>query len=156
MKAARKDVVGLSTADALSKLHDEIKKILQNHETKGRKNRSKENEILPSYAVFITLLVIFGLIYTTYYLTAVLVFAILILNVTFVIREEKLKQSELSRKTELILEDIKLGIILSKDWTVLNYPHLCSPLSPCISLVWTYRDNELVNIKSGLPEEIVR
>lgn len=45
---------------------------------------------------------------------------------------------------------IKLGVTLSKDWKDINYPHLCSPLSPCISLVWTYRDFQLVNLPTAL------
>src|SRR5690349_9022066 len=133
--------VGLSTALALQKLHDDITGVLETYDSK--ESSSKQNEILPIYSIFITLLVNVGLIYTSYYLTSFCLLLILILNVVFVQREEGLRRTELRRKAELILEDIKLGITLSKDWRSINYPHLCSPLSPCISLVWTYRDNEL-------------
>lgn len=150
MEDSRKDTVGLSSADALKKLHDEIEKTLNSHEKRSDKRKTEKNEILPFYSVFITLLVIVGLIYTSYYFTAVSVLLILILNASFVYREERLRVTELERKTKLILEDIKLGITLSKDWNTSNYPHLCSPLSPCISLVWTYRDNELVNMPTAL------
>lgn len=145
-----KENVGLSSADALKKLHDDITGVLKNHERKKCENQSKQNEILPNYSVFITILVIIGLIYTSYYLTAVLVLLLLILNVAFVYREDKLRKSELRRKTQTALEDIKIAITLSKDWKSKNYPHLASPLSPCISLVWTYRDNELVNLPTAL------
>lgn len=142
--------MGMSTADALKKLHDDISGVLTNHENKKCKTIPKQNEILPTYSIIITILVIIGLIYTAYYLTAVLVLLILIFNASFVFREEKLKSTELGRKTKLILEDLKLSVTLSKDWKGINYPHLCSPLSPCISLVWTYRDNELVNLPTAL------
>lgn len=142
--------VGLSTADALKKLHDDIAAVLKSHESKKFGNQKKENEILPLYSVFITIVVILGLIYTSYYVTAVTVLLLLILNVSFVYREERLRKTELRRKTQAALEDIKLAITLSKDWKSKNYPHLASPLSPCISLVWTYRDNELVNLPTTL------
>lgn len=145
-----RESIGLTTADALKRLHDDITETLKNHEEKKRENSSKQNEILPNYSIFITLLVIVGLIYTSFLLTAAVVLLILLLNATFVFREEKLRRTELLRKTQLILEDIKLGITLSKDWKSINYPHLCSPLSPCISLVWTYRDNVLVNLPTAL------
>lgn len=35
-------------------------------------------------------------------------------------------------------------------WKAENYPHLCSPLSPCITLQWTYRDGHLVNLPWAL------
>lgn len=101
-------------------------------------------------SIVITIFVICGLIYTEYYLTALLVLLILLLNATFVYREEKLRRTELERKTRLILDDINLGITLSKDWKSINYPHLFSPMSPCISLIWTYRDYELVNLPTAL------
>lgn len=150
MKGEINESVGLSTAQALKKLHDDIAEVLQKHETKISDNCTKQNEILPSYSIFITILVISGLIYTSYNLTAFCLLLILILNVAFVFREENLRTSEIRRKAELILDDIKLSISLSKDWKSINYPHLCSPLSPCISLVWTYRDNELVNLPTAL------
>lgn len=143
--------VGLSTADALKKLHDDIAGVLENHQNKNSGNLSKQqNEILPTYSIVITIGLIVGLIFTSYYFTSVLVLLLLILNVTFVNREEKLRKTELLRKSRLIMEDIKLSMTLSKDWKSINYPHLCSPLSPCISLVWTYRDNEIVNLPTAL------
>lgn len=150
MKLDGRKSVGLSSADALKKLHEEITKVLEKNRSENIYKNANQNQILPKYSLFITLLVIFGLFYTEFYLTAILVLLILILNVMFVLREEKLKRTELIRKTRLIVEEIKVAVILSKDWKQINYPHLCSPLSPCISLVWTYRDNELVNLPTAL------
>lgn len=35
-------------------------------------------------------------------------------------------------------------------WKPENYPHLCSPQSPCLTLQWTYRDGEIVNLPWAL------
>jgi hypothetical protein len=35
-------------------------------------------------------------------------------------------------------------------WLPENYPHLCSPFSPCITLQWTYRDGHLINLPWAL------
>ena len=35
-------------------------------------------------------------------------------------------------------------------WKSKNYPHLCSPQSPCLTLQWTYRDGEVVNLPWAL------
>lgn len=150
MESREKDSIGLSTAEALKKLHDDIAEVLRNYETKKSENFTKANEILPVYSIFITLLVIVGLFYTSYVLTGICLLLVLSLNVLFVFREENLRKTEIRRKAELILEDIKLSVTLSKDWKSKNYPHLCSPLSPCISLVWTYRENELINLPTAL------
>lgn len=142
--------LGLSTADALKKLADEIAEVLKIYENKKDTKFKSQYEILQNYSIFITILVIFGLIYTMYYGTAFFVFLILVLNIAFVKREDELKRTELIRKCKLVLEDIQLATYLSKDWQDHNYPHLFSPLSPCISLVWTYRDNRLVNLPTAL------
>lgn len=39
---------------------------------------------------------------------------------------------------------------MSAEWRPTNYPHLCSPLSPCVTLQWTYRDGEIVNLPWSL------
>lgn len=35
-------------------------------------------------------------------------------------------------------------------WSAENYPHLHSPLSPCITLQWTLRDGNTVNLPWSL------
>ncbi|KAG5667696.1 hypothetical protein PVAND_015667 [Polypedilum vanderplanki] len=145
--------LGLSTQDALKKLHDDIKKVVdEEYANLKRKKLGKHQNyrILTNYSIFITLLLIIGLFITSYFCTAIVVFLILVFNVYFVYREEKLRSTEMIRKTEELLNDIELSIILSKDWKNTNYPHLISPLSPCITLCWCYRDNELRNLPTAL------
>lgn len=145
--------VGLSTQDALKKLYDDIKKVVdEQYENQKRKKLKKDqnHKILSNYSIFISFLVIIGLFFTSYYFTAILLLLLLIFNIYFVYREEKMKSTEMIRKTKELLDEIELSIILSKDWKNINYPSLCSPLSPCISLCWTYRDNELRNLPTAL------
>lgn len=153
MNIESKAQLGLSTADALKKLHEDITNELIKFENQGKwRNRivDKNSRILSHYSVLITVILAIGLIYTTYYFTAFLVLFILVFNIYFVYREEMLKCTEMIRKTRDILDEIELAIPLSKDWKSINYPHLCSPMSPCITLCWTYRDNEIVNLPTVL------
>jgi hypothetical protein len=150
MQTSENKILGFTTADALKKLHDEISRVLQIYEKRKDIKFKSQYEILQTYSIFITVVVILGLIYTEFYITAFFVLLILVLNVLFVRREDELKRTEMIRKARLVLEDIQLAIYLSKDWKDINYPDLCSPLSPCISLVWTYRDNRLVNLPTAL------
>lgn len=153
MNIESKANLGLSTQDALKKLHEDIRKMLEieSELLKKRKLQKDQNyKILSNYSIFITLLVIVGLFITTYYCTGTLVLLILVFNILFVYREEKLRSTEMIRKSKELLDEIELSIILSKDWKSVNYPHLCSPLSPCISLCWTYRDKELRNLPTAL------
>lgn len=153
MNIESKAEIGLSTADALKKLHEDISNELIIFEKQGKwKNRiaDKNSRILSRYSVLITILLSIGLIYASYYFTAFLVLFILVFNIFFVYREETLKCTEMIRKAREILNEIELAVTLSKDWKSFNYPHLCSPMSPCITLCWTYRDNEIVNLPTVL------
>lgn len=47
MNVKGKECLGLSTADALKKLYDDIAEVLKNHENKKCKTIPKRNEILP-------------------------------------------------------------------------------------------------------------
>lgn len=49
-----------------------------------------------------------------------------------------------------LLAELRLGRRRCADWTDANYPNLCSPLSPCVTLQWTYRDGRLVNLPWAL------
>lgn len=154
MSIDRKANLGLTTADALKKLHNDITRELEKFEKENKwryqHKVDKNNRILSFYSIFITIFLSFGLIFTGFYFTAILVLLILIINVFFVYREDKLKYTEMIRKTREILDDIELAITLSKDWNESNYPHLVSPMSPCITLCWTYRDNEVKNLPTAL------
>ncbi|KAJ1527966.1 hypothetical protein ONE63_007896 [Megalurothrips usitatus] len=79
-------------------------------------------------------------------------FLILILtaaNVFAVAWDNKLRHNEIPLGVSALLQKVKEAIDWS-EWKPENYPHLCSPLSPCITLQWTYRDGMLVNLPWAL------
>lgn len=85
------------------------------------------------------------------YVAAFLLAAILSIDLIIVIRESILRRTEIYRKTRLVLSDLRLAELeLCSEWSASNYPHLCSPLSPCVTLQWTYRDGVIVNLPWAL------
>lgn len=63
--------------------------------------------------------------------------------------DNKLRHNEIPFRIKEMLSRIRAE---SKNiaWTAENYPHLCSPFSPCITLQWTYRDHKVVNLPWAL------
>lgn len=102
------------------------------------------------FPVFVTCIVCFGLYICRYYFSATLIALILLGTIALVIYDNNLRRLEIHRKIKNILDDIHLARSLCKDWTVDNYPNLCSPLSPCVTLQWTYRDGHIVNLPWAL------
>ncbi|XP_058988049.1 transmembrane protein 94-like isoform X3 [Musca domestica] len=156
-----KEGYGLSTKVALGRLHDEIEKILKEYEQKWE----AENWYLKIRSAFVkrydsplgwssiatSLLTTVVLLIAQSYLAAFCLAAILSLDLYVVIRENNLRRTEVYRKTRLILNDIRLAEVeLCADWQPCNYPHNCCPLSPCVSLQWTYRDGVIVNLPWAL------
>lgn len=86
----------------------------------------------------------FSLIYET-----LVILSLLIANFIIVIYDSQLKQKEVPLRVHLVLNEIKQAM-KSKLWQPENFPHLCSPFSPCITLQWTYRDAKIVNLPWAL------
>ncbi|XP_035897448.1 transmembrane protein 94 isoform X2 [Anopheles stephensi] len=152
--------IGLDTKDALQCLHDDIESMLSVHEERFRRQFWLEKirstlvgtstSPLGWFPVLASLLCALSLTVTGYYWSAGLLAALLLLTVAVVVRENNLRKTEIYRKLRTVLIEIRLGIVLCKDWTIDNYPHLCSPLSPCVTLQWTYRDGHVVNLPWAL------
>ncbi|KAJ6638088.1 Transmembrane protein [Pseudolycoriella hygida] len=151
---------GLTTEQALKILHEDIENVVLREELKFS-NESFLNKAKCSFAkpydspmgwfpMLITLLSVFCLYATYYYLSATILLLILVATTILVIRENILRRTEIHRKTQTILEEIALAKILCKNWTEVNYPNLCCPLSPCVTLQWTYRDGIIVNLPWAL------
>lgn len=87
---------------------------------------------------------------TKYIFSSIVLAIILILTLYFVIRENNFKRTEIFRKVRSVLGEITSAKVLCKNWTNNNYPHLCCPLSPCVTLQWTYRDEQIVNLPWAL------
>lgn len=75
---------------------------------------------------------------------------ILLATIILVIYESYLRRTEIFRKVRLIINEIQLAQILCRDWTTLNYPNVSNPMSPCVTLQWTYRDGKIVNLPWAL------
>lgn len=101
-------------------------------------------------SVLTTILVIICLALTKHYFTAICVLFILIATIILVIYESYLRRTEIFRKVRLIINEIRLAVILSRDWTAQNYPNVSNPMSPCVTLQWTYRDGKIVNLPYAL------
>lgn len=84
------------------------------------------------------------------FICGLLLLALVIFTIALQIRENRLRKTELHSKTATLLDDIDAAITLSADWQPDNYPHIFSPLSPCVSLQWTYRDGQIVNLPWAL------
>lgn len=74
---------------------------------------------------------------------------LLIIGITIELYDNKLRYDEVPNKVLAVLQ--KMGTEMNFiNWTEVNYPDLFSPLSPCITLQWTYRDGKLVNLPWAL------
>lgn len=49
-----------------------------------------------------------------------------------------------------VLDEIGFAKHVCSEWIDENYPNLCSPVSPCVTLQWTYRDARIVNLPWAL------
>lgn len=101
-------------------------------------------------SVLTTILVVICLALTKHYFTAICVLLILLATIILVIYESYLRRTEIFRKVRLIVNEIQLAQILCRDWTTLNYPNVSNPMSPCVTLQWTYRDGKIVNLPWAL------
>lgn len=152
---------GLSTKIALKRLHDDIFNVMKQYENKidseniFLKIRSsfvkRYDSPLGWFSILTTILVIIGLLIIKQILCGIIIFILLIINIFIVVRENNLRRKELFHKLHNILNEIKLAEEeLCNEWESCNYPHLCCPLSPCVTLQWTYRDGIIVNLPWAL------
>lgn len=101
-------------------------------------------------SILTTILVIICLSLTKHYFTSICVLVILLATLILVIYDSYLRRTEIFRKARLILNEIELAQKLCTEWTTENYPNVCSPMSPCVTLQWTYRDGKIVNLPWAL------
>ncbi|XP_071522630.1 transmembrane protein 94 isoform X2 [Panulirus ornatus] len=165
---------GLSTNEALSRLHDDIATALdeyQKSEAEKNKGFGPKSVMYEAFhhksflSIFrwtsalaliiegIMLLVAFAACNDPryHYLPAesFFIFLVVIFNVYLVWWDTQLRHKELPRLTHNVLKDLK-EFQSSVLWSTENYPHLHSPLSPCITLQWTQRDGNTVNLPWSL------
>uniref|UniRef100_A0A6P4FP96 Transmembrane protein 94 isoform X1 n=1 Tax=Drosophila rhopaloa TaxID=1041015 RepID=A0A6P4FP96_DRORH len=152
---------GLTTKVALRRLHEEIERVLLEHErqcgteSSYRKLRAafvkRYDSPLGWLSIGTSLLASGALLITGMLWPALCLLAILSLDLFVVVRENNLRRTEIFRKTRHALGELQLAEQhFSDDWQPTNYPHLSNPMSPCVSLQWTYRDGKIVNMPWAL------
>ncbi|CAG5101385.1 Similar to Tmem94: Transmembrane protein 94 (Mus musculus) [Cotesia congregata] len=165
--------IGLSTTEALEILHHEIERVLIEYKVDYHKNKKFHcwlKDSLHHKSQYTTLcwtsavaLFINAIILIIAYLNinqqsdqvsllpyeALIICCFVILNFVLVISDNILRHNEIPHRVNILLKKINAARLLCK-WKPENYPHLCTPLSPCVTLQWTYRDNVIVNLPWAL------
>lgn len=81
--------------------------------------------------------------------SGILILFLLFTSLTVEFYDNKARHNEICNRISTLLQRLQRE---TKDikWLPQNYPHLFAPLSPCITLQWTYRDNKIVNLPWAL------
>ncbi|KAK9307442.1 hypothetical protein QLX08_002248 [Tetragonisca angustula] len=163
--------LGLNTKIALETLQRDVRRVLQEYEGEYRRNkkykawlkdtlhhRSQYTTLCWTSAIAllinaIILIITFFTINDTWYPTlpyeGLTVCCLVVLNFILVISDNKLRHEEIPYRVRVLLDQLEVAKNTSQ-WNTENYPHLCSPLSPCLTLQWTYRDGHIVNLPWAL------
>ncbi|XP_044574421.1 transmembrane protein 94 isoform X2 [Cotesia glomerata] len=165
--------IGLSTTEALEILYHEVERVLIEYKVDYHKNKKFHcwlKDSLHHKSQYTTLcwtsavaLFINAIILIIAYLNinqqsdkvsllpyeALIICCFVILNFVLVISDNILRHNEIPHRVNILLKKINAARLLCK-WKPENYPHLCTPLSPCVTLQWTYRDNVIVNLPWAL------
>ncbi|XP_061564599.1 transmembrane protein 94 isoform X2 [Cololabis saira] len=175
-KKQEDDGVGLTTAQALLKLRDQLGVLLDQHQRTARRKASAQERWASSFVhhgnrhsclhwpgAALTLLVVLGLLCChgsqpvgssgIELLNAAALLLLFVLNLLLVGRQERLKRTEMvSRLRGIItqLSDYLSGCVDEVPWPPSLYPDLYTPVSPSWALHWTYRDGLLVNLPVSL------
>lgn len=165
------DIIGLTTNEALGRLHSDFELVLKETIDKRgylkKKNswiydtlhHSSQNTTICWTSITLLLISILSLgiaynsgsckTYNTSPLDILIIFFLTLLNLSVVGWDNNLRHQEILTRAYQILENLEKSRELV-NWSPLNYPHLCTPASPCITLQWTYRDGEIVNLPWAL------
>nr|XP_043869091.1 transmembrane protein 94 isoform X1 [Solea senegalensis] len=168
--------LGLTTAQALVKLRDQLSVLLEQHQRAAHRRTSAQERWVNSFlyhgnrhsclhwpGAALTLLVVLGLLCChgsqpkgssgIELVNAAALLLLFVLNLLLVGRQERLKSSEMVRRLNSIitkLSDYLSGCVGDLRWPASLYPDLYTPTSPSWSLHWTYRDSQLVNLPVSL------
>uniref|UniRef100_A0A3B4UII0 Transmembrane protein 94 n=1 Tax=Seriola dumerili TaxID=41447 RepID=A0A3B4UII0_SERDU len=168
--------LGLSTGQALVKLRDQLRDLLEQHQRAAHRRTSAQEQWVTSFlyhgnrhsclhwpGAALTLLVVLGLLCChgsqpkgssgIELVNAAALLLLFLLNLLLVGRQERLKRSEMVRRLRGIitqLSDYLSGCVGDVRWSLSQYPDLYTPSSPSWSLHWTYRDSRLVNLPVSL------
>ncbi|XP_063445351.1 transmembrane protein 94-like [Mytilus trossulus] len=160
---------GLCTADALSTLHDELENEIIQYEDKLHASKTRKllrclnpyevksafhcTSIIILSLLSVALVVAFGAFLSSsldsnpfWWIIEVVVWLIVLaLNITNSIWNCHIELKEIINVARLTLKKIK-DCLKAPAWTIDDYVNIHTPLSPCVSLQWTLRDNQVVNL----------
>ncbi|XP_030630146.1 transmembrane protein 94 isoform X2 [Chanos chanos] len=169
--------LGLSTAQALGTLRDQLESLLEQHQKFGRRRYTLKELWSKSFlhhnnrhscfhwpGAALTLLVVFGLLCChgsqprgslgIELVNAGALLLLLLLNLLLIGRQQKLKRTEMVRRLKTIIKQLNDHLEGCPGqpvrWAPSLYPDLYTPPSPSWSLHWTYRDEQLVNLPVSL------
>ncbi|XP_051174017.1 transmembrane protein 94 isoform X2 [Leptopilina boulardi] len=177
MEESRKNMsanenLGLTTSAALQILKRDIKRVLDEFEEECRKNKKSRawlNDALHHRSQYttlcwtsalallinaISLIAVFFTVeeaarYSTLLYEGLIILCLVVFNFILVASDNKLRHKEIPHRVRILIEQLEAASYLCH-WNAENYPHLCSPLSPCITLQWTYREGQIVNLPWAL------
>nr|XP_012144918.1 PREDICTED: uncharacterized protein KIAA0195 isoform X3 [Megachile rotundata] len=163
--------LGLTTNIALETLQRDIKRVLQEYEEDCRRNkkykawlkdtlhhRSQYTTLCwtSAIALLINSIILVSASFTTndtWYPTlpyeGLTVCFLVVINFILVVSDNKLRHKEIPYRVRILLDQLEVAKNICQ-WDPENYPHLCSPLSPCLTLQWTYRNGHIVNLPWAL------
>ncbi|XP_053975201.1 transmembrane protein 94 isoform X2 [Hylaeus volcanicus] len=163
--------LGLTTKIALETLQRDIKRVLQEYEEDYRKHkkykvwlkdtlhhRSQYTTLCWTSAIALLINAIILIVasftmddtrYHTLPYEGLSVCCLVVLNFALVVSDNKLRHEEIPHRVRILVDQLEVAKTTSQ-WNPENYPHLCSPLSPCLTLQWTYRDGHIVNLPWAL------
>ncbi|XP_046427153.1 transmembrane protein 94 isoform X1 [Neodiprion fabricii] len=166
-----KDKLGLTTTEALEILGSDIRRVVDEYEANYKKNRmymawlkdslhhcsqyttlcwTSSLALLLNAVALIALYFVENEFWSRSLLpSGIIVCCLVSFNFFLVACDNKLRHHEILNRVKILLEQIENAQFVC-NWNIQNYPHLCSPLSPCLTLQWTYRDGQVVNLPWAL------
>ncbi|OXU20778.1 hypothetical protein TSAR_005268 [Trichomalopsis sarcophagae] len=166
----RYENIGLTTAESLEILQRDVKRIIEEYDKECKKSKKYKGWLkdalhhksqyttfcwtsaaaLLMSAVMLIVSSFFGNDESSYWpFEAVIVIILVLFNSILVISDNRFRHFEILYRVKYLVKELEVA--RSKClWKTENYPHLCSPLSPCITLQWTYRDGHMVNLPWAL------
>ncbi|XP_030748034.1 transmembrane protein 94 isoform X2 [Sitophilus oryzae] len=161
--------LGLSTSEALNKLYVEIESVLLQFKYSQKSRKSKNlawirdalslksknttiDWIAAGFQLWTSLALVLGYCLdgdNVELYEAFIIFVLLILNISIELYNNKLRHNEIPNRVEMVLDKLKREMN-HINWKPENYANLYTPLSPCITLQWTYRDGHLIHLPWAL------
>ncbi|KAK7869540.1 hypothetical protein R5R35_002309 [Gryllus longicercus] len=161
--------LGLTTKEALNRLRSDIKSTIDEYQqTHLKRNYTWLKNVFHHNSQYTTVCWISSVVlvwnclvlffvgitvkdqrYSCLPFESLFVLFLLCVNIYVSLRENKLRHTEIPQRVCNLIEVLEEAE-MKCSWLPENYPHLCSPYSPCITLQWTYRDGKLVNLPWAL------